>query len=687
MDSRFAPPRDELYTLQMDLKQVQLVQNNQAERLARLERRQEQDANLKSVWQQHPFPGVLAGTPQQGPTHVSAHDLYDMDEPDNLLNSLHLGPAEEEPARRGAASRANSVRFDESALRQSDWASHSARHSGEFGRANSVRFDESALRQSDWASHSARHSGEFGPPRPSSGMLMERSLSHKSDGRHSSAGHSVHSVHSLASGRASSLGMHTDNFLVSSHEDDSPIEAVEPPPEFFILGSVPSIIRCWLSTNFAHATMRELELEDELERDVDGVYKIRMNVYLVEATPERTRRSVSPGQIPSITAVFEVTGMDQGEGSEARKGIQIFIGSDTLRAHMADILFSQNRMSLVGNGREKLSVPFVRPEDDGCFKRIYTTNVLPERPRLNANARPFVSFEPRAQVAPPREYEDELESCDRDGDEVSRGLPSPMMDDLETAKFVRPEDDGCFKRIYTTNVLPERPRLNANARPFVSFEPRAQVAPPREYDDELESCDRDGDEVSRGLPSPMMDDLETAKSVGTSTGALSESGGDGESQAKELSGHLGLVAARGRNMKVLKPLKSGGSSSSARTGAAYEPAPRRTSGEQRRKGGQQTNSGASDSGSSNGLRWEPKRAASTSGVVQTQPREGRSTTVTSTTSVASPPHAHAHAHAHAHSNSTPLATPMPRSANPIGGASAFSWMNPAGKAKPTATAE
>ncbi|KAL9941943.1 hypothetical protein D7B24_008583 [Verticillium nonalfalfae] len=654
MDSRFAPPRDELYTLQMDLKQVQLVQNSQAERLARLERRQEQDANLKSVWQQHPFPGVLAGTPQQGPTHVSAHDLYDMDEPDNLLNSLHLGPAEEEPARRGAAS-----------------------------RANSVRFDESALRQSDWASHSARHSGEFGPPRPSSGMLMERSLSHKSDGRHSSAGHSVHSVHSLASGRASSLGMHTDNFLVSSHEDDSPIDAVEPPPEFFILGSVPSIIRCWLSTNFAHATMRyadlctgsqksvidyslirELELEDELERDVDGVYKIRMNVYLVEATPERTRRSVSPGQIPSITAVFEVTGMDQGDGSEARKGIQIFIGSDTLRAHMADILFSQNRMSLVGNGREKLSVPFVRPEDDGCFKRIYTTNVLPERPRLNANARPFVSFEPRAQVAPPREYEDELESCDRDGDEVSRGLPSPMMDDLETAK-----------------------------------------------------------------------------SVGTSTGALSESGGDGELQAKELSGSVSVTgstdggrrgssggiwgswrhgpatggggggggggadngqrdggplsgyqpAGRGtRNMKVLKPLKSGGSSSSARTGAAYEPAPpRRTSGEQRRKGGQPTNSGASDSGSSNGLRWEPRRAASTSGVVQTQPREARSTTVTSTTSVASQPHVHVHApaQAHAHSSSTPLATPMPRSANPIGGASAFSWMNPAGKAKPTATAE
>lgn len=71
MDPRFPFGRDELCSLQMDLKQVQLVQTHQAERLSRLERRQEQDANLKSVWQQHPFPGVLAGTPQQGkPAHV-----------------------------------------------------------------------------------------------------------------------------------------------------------------------------------------------------------------------------------------------------------------------------------------------------------------------------------------------------------------------------------------------------------------------------------------------------------------------------------------------------------------------------------------------------------------------------------------------------------------------------------------
>lgn len=66
MDPRFPITRDEFFTLQMDLKHIQLLQSTQAERLARLERRQEQDAQLKSVWQQHPFPGVLAGTPQYG---------------------------------------------------------------------------------------------------------------------------------------------------------------------------------------------------------------------------------------------------------------------------------------------------------------------------------------------------------------------------------------------------------------------------------------------------------------------------------------------------------------------------------------------------------------------------------------------------------------------------------------------
>lgn len=65
MDPRYAVARDELYSVQMDLKQVQVVQNSHAERLSRLEKRQADDAAIKSAWNS-PFPSALGGTPQHG---------------------------------------------------------------------------------------------------------------------------------------------------------------------------------------------------------------------------------------------------------------------------------------------------------------------------------------------------------------------------------------------------------------------------------------------------------------------------------------------------------------------------------------------------------------------------------------------------------------------------------------------
>ena len=67
MESQYLTNRDELYHIQMDVKHVQAVQINQGERLLRLEKRQADDAALKSVWGNgSPFPSVLSGTPQQG---------------------------------------------------------------------------------------------------------------------------------------------------------------------------------------------------------------------------------------------------------------------------------------------------------------------------------------------------------------------------------------------------------------------------------------------------------------------------------------------------------------------------------------------------------------------------------------------------------------------------------------------
>ena len=129
-------------------------------------------------------------------------------------------------------------------------------------------------------------------------------------------------------------------------------------------------------------------------------------------------------------------------------------------------------------------------------------------------------------------------------------------------------------------------------------------------------------------------------------------GGD-QRESAPLSGYQ--PAGRGRNMKVLKPMKSASSSTSTRTGVAYEPAPLpRSSGELRRK----SQTAAEGSGGS-AIRWEPKRT-SISGVeskaVLTN-REVRSVSSTPRTST-----------------------------NPVGGASAFSWMTPESKPKTPTTA-
>jgi hypothetical protein len=65
MEGHFPPSREEFYNVQMDVKHVQVVQMSHADRLLRLEKRQADDAALKSVWNS-PFPSVLGGTPQQG---------------------------------------------------------------------------------------------------------------------------------------------------------------------------------------------------------------------------------------------------------------------------------------------------------------------------------------------------------------------------------------------------------------------------------------------------------------------------------------------------------------------------------------------------------------------------------------------------------------------------------------------
>ena len=264
-----------------------------------------------------------------------------------MMGSLHL-ETDDEP-RRGA-SRANSVRFDESALH------------GHFGQAS-------------------RSSTDFLPMRTGSAFgshpMSERSTSHKSDGRQSS----THSA------RASTFGF-----------ESRPLSAavpafvpLGPPPGLFILGPVPSIIRCWLDTNFSNESLlyasictgsyrsildfelvSRLGYEDSMTTDRNGHRMIKMPVYLPEATIQQSSsRSSSPApSLPTIMTSFQVQNMQCKAGS-----VQVFIGCDILRAQNADIHFSLDRITLFDDDRNKLSVPLVRPERAASFQHLQTTYV------------------------------------------------------------------------------------------------------------------------------------------------------------------------------------------------------------------------------------------------------------------------------------------------------------------------
>ncbi|KXJ94732.1 hypothetical protein Micbo1qcDRAFT_46018 [Microdochium bolleyi] len=629
MEPRLSFSRDDLFIVQMDVKQLQAVQISHAERLARLEKRQADEASIKSVWNS-PFPSALSGTPQHGPIEMPPPDeMFDdfEEQGQSLLGSLHLD-AEDEPTRRGAASRANSVRFDESALQGSSWAQN------------------------------GRQSGDFGPIRPGSGLGshgMERTYSHKSDGRHSSAGHSVHSVHShhsVASGRASSLGLDA-TFTSTGREDDAPVGMPEPPASLFVLGSVPSIIRCWLTPNFAHDTLlhgvvctgsqrstieysliRDLDLVEDIHRDLDGVHRIRLPVYLTEATSNAnsTSRGMSPApQMPSIAVSFEVAGIDMPELPDARRFIRVFIGSEALREHSADILFSRNVMTLYSSDRGKLTVPFVRPDDYTSFKTIRTLAVSQERPKLNATARPFVFAEPKP-VDPNDTTTDGEQEEDGDLQEARQPLTPPA-----DPQFTQPQD--------LSRTVSGSGAEDGSSRSHIDSEHAGQ-------DRDKSPDGSSGDGSQRGLGaggiwSSWRQSSSAAKGT-TKDGAM-------------LSGYQ--PAGRGRSMKILKPLKSS-SSSSARNGPALENAPApRTSGEQSRRAQ---------------VGGEPIMASSNGGIARPEAKRAVSTVAFDTRPMPAAPG----------SAREPQVTPAaPRtSANPVGGASAFSWMTPSSSKRRTSAA-
>ena len=309
------------------------------------------------------------------------------DEANSLMNSLTNLDAEDEPRRGlGATSRANSVRFDETA--NQNHFTHSSRPSAEFLSRSS--------------------SGGLGAL-----QMNERSSSHKSDGRASS----VHSVRSAASGRANSLNMDSGYGVADSRP--SSIEPPSIPPGMMFVGFAPAIVRCWLSTSFddfrydsmlyavvstgSYKSSVDLGLVRKLtydglisEPDEDGARTVRLPVAFPEAVVHPARSNPitigptpPPTPVPSVTVTFQII-ESAGDGSDNL--IQIFLGSDVLRNHSADILFSSNSMSMFVEARRKIHIPLVRPENDEIFKSLYVTSgtpaTVPQSQQQSSNDRP-----------------------------------------------------------------------------------------------------------------------------------------------------------------------------------------------------------------------------------------------------------------------------------------------------------
>lgn len=211
--------------------------------------------------------------------------------------------------------------------------------------------------------------------------MTERTSSHKSDGKQSSAGHSTYSA------RAGSFVSESRPLSATV----APFVPLGPPPGLFILGPVPSIIRCWLDTKFSNESLlyaavctgsyksavdfqlvNRLGIDDQVVENQRGERILKIPVYLPEATIQQSSpRNSSPApRLPTLTVEFLVQSLPTKPHA-----IQVFLGCDVLRAQSADILFSLDRMTLFDDERNKVAVPLVRPENAVAFQHLHTSSV------------------------------------------------------------------------------------------------------------------------------------------------------------------------------------------------------------------------------------------------------------------------------------------------------------------------
>ncbi len=481
--------------------------------------------------------------------------------------------------------------------------------------------------------------------------MTERSSSHKSEGRQSSA----------ASARANSLRIDTGYLLGPAA--NSPIEPLGPPPGLFYLGSVPSIIRCWLNTNFSHDSLlyavictgsyksfldsrlvEQLGLANLLRQDAIGESTIKIPVYLPEAVVQQpSSRSSSPApQLPTLTLDFSV--VSAGQQSTEDKRIQIYFGSDVLKSHNADILFSQNVMTLFDDQRNKLSVPLVRPEDDSMFKTLRTQDSVIERQRVSTS--PYISAQSR-----------DTESNSKGGSPFSNGSRKAL--NASAPAFSSPTINPTESSMVGSALKSVISQENEEAAEQASAVAEAAMSESLNESnfDSSQSLEGSSNNKSQQASGPSID-AESSPLSATSTrpsfnggirGPWRRDGGQpsrvemGNSSVN--AGNAYQSAARTNRMKVLKPTKSSISPSARSFPASHPPV-----------GFDITPSKSYE---------ENRRKSQSGGTELNPPRQRESRKSLSGAEIKATPAA----------KELQPVTNKARTANPIGGASAFPWLS------------
>lgn len=258
-------------------------------------------------------------------------------------------------------------------------------------RANSVRFDDSAI-QNHWI-HDSQSSNDYFGHRNSNSLgggypMTERSSSHKSDYK--------------SDGRQSSIRSYGDN---SSFFDGDIGTPFHPPIQNFDIldcdahrpsaptsGPAPAIIRCWLDNTSSFDSLlyavvctgsvkslvdfsliTRFGLQDQMIREKGGEYKISLAIYLPDATIQQPTRGNGQTQLPRLTVHFTV--VPSRGSNHVEREVGIFLGSDILSDHMGDVLFSQSQLLLYVDDGRKMFVPFARPSVQVGFSDVCTIHI------------------------------------------------------------------------------------------------------------------------------------------------------------------------------------------------------------------------------------------------------------------------------------------------------------------------